>query len=293
MRIPHRGVGQEHPLLLPHPLRKFIGAHVDEPISHARRRGGELRIFRHHRLVKFLLRDDFPLHIRPAVDDHVAEIRENFCRAITLGSEAEQLRRGVDECRRRIARHEAGMQDEIFEERDVGLDAADAEFAQRPIRSAHRFVERRARRRQLDQQRIEIRRNDRAAEPVAPIQPQPESARRAIGRQPAVIGDELVFGVFRRDARLNRVAAGLDLILPRQMNRRIVQLVALGDENLAADDVDAGDHFRHRVLDLDARVHLDEIEVARLDVQQEFDRAGIDIFGLLAKLDGRVADSLT
>ena len=38
----------------------------------------------------------------------------------------------------------------------------------------------------------------------------------------------------------------------------LVQLVALGDENLALDDVDPGDNFRHRVLDLDARIDLDE-----------------------------------
>ena len=41
-----------------------------------------------------------------------------------------------------------------------------------------------------------------------------------------------------------------------------MQLVALRDEDLAADEVDAGDHLGHRVLDLDARVHLDEEELA-------------------------------
>jgi hypothetical protein len=34
--------------------------------------------------------------------------------------------------------------------------------------------------------------------------------------------------------------------------------VALGDEDLRADEIDAGDTLGDGVLDLDARVHLDE-----------------------------------
>ena len=54
-----------------------------------------------------------------------------------------------------------------------------------------------------------------------------------------------------------------------------MQRVALGDQDLALDDVDAGDDFGDGVLDLDARVHLDEEELAAVQIEQEFDRAGI------------------
>jgi hypothetical protein len=39
---------------------------------------------------------------------------------------------------------------------------------------------------------------------------------------------------------------------------------ALRDQDLRLDDVDAGDLLGHRVLDLDARVDLDEVELARV-----------------------------
>ena len=45
------------------------------------------------------VRIELALHIGPAVDDDVAEIREHFGRAVARRAEAEQLRRGVDERR--------------------------------------------------------------------------------------------------------------------------------------------------------------------------------------------------
>ena len=47
------------------------------------------------------------------------------------------------------------------------------------------------------------------------------------------------------------------------------------DLDLLVDEVDAGDHLGDGMLDLDARVHLDEIEPAVL--VEEFDRADADI----------------
>ena len=41
------------------------------------------------------------------------------------------------------------------------------------------------------------------------------------------------------------------------------------------DDVDAGDHFGDGVLDLDARIDLDEVELARVGIDQELDGAGV------------------
>ena len=60
--------------------------------------------------------------------------------------------------------------------------------------------------------------------------------------------------------------------------------------DLLLHDVDAGDQFGHRVLDLDARVHLDEVELAVL--VQELERAGAAIADLAAGLDAALADLL-
>ncbi len=55
----------------------------------------------------------------------------------------------------------------------------------------------------------------------------------------------------------------------------VAERLAGGDADLLADDVDAGDHLRHRVLDLQAGVHLDEGELAVL--VQELERAGVAV----------------
>src|SRR3546814_5736988 len=73
-------------------------------------------------------------------------------------------------------------------------------------------------------------------------------------------------GIFGVDAALDRVAADHDVFLPDR------QLLAAGDQQLLAHQVDAGDPLGHRVLDLDAGVHLDEVEAAVLE--QELERAG-------------------
>src|SRR4051794_1341778 len=55
-----------------------------------------------------------------------------------------------------------------------------------------------------------------------------------------------------------------------------VQALALSDPDLPTDEVDVGDHLRHRMLDLQPGVHLEEIERPAL-VQQELDGAGIRV----------------
>ena len=71
------------------------------------------------------------------------------------------------------------------------------------------------------------------------------------------------------------VAVQRDLVLLREADFRAVQRVALRDLDLAAHDIDAGDHFGDRVLHLDARIHFDEEPLVAIDVDQELDRAGV------------------
>ena len=58
-----------------------------------------------------------------------------------------------------------------------------------------------------------------------------------------------------------------------------------GDADLGLHQVDAGDLFRHSVLDLEARVHLDKVVPAVL-VDQELDGAGVGVAGVLAQAHG-------
>ena len=64
-----------------------------------------------------------------------------------------------------------------------------------------------------------------------------------------------------------------DLVRRRQ---RVGERRAVGDRQLQRHEVEAGDRLGHRVLDLQAGVHLEEPERA-VGVEQELDRAGADV----------------
>src|SRR5690606_21387357 len=61
------------------------------------------------------------------------------------------------------------------------------------------------------------------------------------------------------------------------------QALAGGDPDLLADEIDAGDHLRHRMLDLEPGVHLDEVEFVIL--VKELDRSGTAIAHVGHRLD--------
>ena len=56
---------------------------------------------------------------------------------------------------------------------------------------------------------------------------------------------------------------------------------------LRLDQIDAGDQLGDRMLDLDARIHLDEVELAVL--VEELERAGAAIADRAAGLDAALA----
>ena len=86
------------------------------------------------------------------------------------------------------------------------------------------------------------------------------------------------------DPALDRVAAQLHVLLGDR------ELLAGGDPQLLADDVEAGDHLGHAVLDLDAGVHLEEeVLLAHL---QALDRAGRAVADGRRGVGGDLADPL-
>ena len=67
------------------------------------------------------------------------------------------------------------------------------------------------------------------------------------------------------------------------------QRLAGGDEQLRAHQIQARDRFRDRMLDLQPRVHFEEIEprVVALAFEQELDGAGVDVADGAAGGDAR------
>jgi hypothetical protein len=105
-----------------------------------------------------------------------------------------------------------------------------------------------------------------------------EARHAARGRREAA---PVILGI---DAAFDRVAVA------RQVAVRRVERGALRDLQLPADQVDAGDHLRHRMLDLDARVHLHEVELAAVLVEDVLDGARAAVADVLAKAHGGLGD---
>ena len=87
-------------------------------------------------------------------------------------------------------------------------------------------------------------------------------------------------------ARILGVNAHLDRsTLRRGFPVREIEFAGRGAQH-PLDEIDAGDFLGHAVLDLQARVDLEEIEFARGVVVDEFDRAGVLVAGGSAETGG-------
>src|SRR6266702_3864835 len=83
------------------------------------------------------------------------------------------------------------------------------------------------------------------------------------------------------DADLDRMTAYANLILSDSKR------LTAGKPDHLAHEVDAGDHLRHGMLDLDARVHLQEVEFVTAVVVEIFERSGTAIVDRLGERDRR------
>src|SRR5262249_42592518 len=127
---------------------------------------------------------------------------------------------------------------------------------------------------------IVVARHDRAGDDMR-VDADSRPARQVAGRNPPRRRCRAE-GTLRVDAAFDRVTVHGDRGL------RVRELFAARDADLLAHDIDAGGHLRHRMLDLDARVHLDEGEHAVL--VEELERAGAAIADAAASLGAALAD---
>ena len=167
-------------------------------------------------------------------------------------------------------------------ERDGRRDALDDRLLERDEHALDGLGAVLATRDHLGDQRVVVR-GHRVAGIDVGVDPDARPARLVPVGDLARAGPEVVGGILGVDAALDRVAAELDLLLRQR------QLPAGGDADLLLHQVDARDHLGHRVLDLDARVHLHEVERAVL-VQQELDRPHGVVADRRGALDRQRAD---
>ena len=286
MAVAHRRVGNQNLSLRAHPLAELFRPERVEPLACAVGDragepgdngccGGRIRLRPAARLGM-------------AVDGDVAQIVEELGGAVLTPDLAEQFRRRVDEPGRVGIVGESRVVDDRFQKGQVRGHAADAELAQGAGHARDCFLGRRRPGRHLLQQRIVVAGDDGARIGRAAVETDAEAGRPAIGGDAAVVGDEILFGVLRGDAALQGMAVETDAVLRRHTALRRADRGAVQDMDLRLDDVDAGHLLGHRMLDLDARIDLDEVEFSRVGIHEEFDGAGADIVRLAGDLQ-RVA----
>lgn len=71
----------------------------------------------------------------------------------------------------------------------------------------------------------------------------------------------------------------------------LVSAIAFCHLDLGLDNVDARNHFRYCMFDLDAGIHFNEVEVT-VRRHKKFDGTGVDVVHVLHERYGRVADFL-
>ena len=137
----------------------------------------------------------------------------------------------------------------------------------------------------LGHQRVIVRRN-RGARRNVRIHPDTRTGRPSrFGDEPRA-WTEVAGGILGVHAALDRAAAPLDIGLVQ------AKTVAAGDRDLLGDQVHAGDDLGHRMLDLDPRVHLEEIKRLLL-VDEELHRAGAAIGKALREAYGGLVETAT
>jgi hypothetical protein len=141
----------------------------------------------------------------------------------------------------------------------------------------------------LFQQRIVEGGDQRAGIGGAAVQADAETIGAAISGDPAVIRNEAVLRVLGGDPALQRMAVEAQVLLARHPAFRRADDRPLGDADLRLDDIDSGHHLAHGMLYLDARVYLDEVDRAAVDIHEEFRGAGVAVVRGLGQAYGGLA----
>ncbi len=203
----------------------------------------------------------------------------------------------LDEAGVDAIRNELGMPQQVLQEPDIGRDAFDPELAQRSIGLGNHIgkFRRRRVRDQLGQHRVEI-----GTGPIAGvgerIDPQTRAGRRLEGgdRPTRRLGRAIGAHRFHIDPDLHREPAGawhLGLQQPELPER-----FAAGKLQLEFHQVDAGHFLGHGMLDLQARVRLDEREggvaVVLRRINQELEGTQIVVADFLGEPNCRVNEPI-
>ena len=209
------------------------------------------------------------------VDGDVGQVVEDAGAPVGRSADGEQRWALVDERGGDPAGGEVRVIEYGPQEADVGGNAANPKLGQAAPGAAHRGLEIGSTAGHFDHHGVEVG-ADLSTQVRTAVKPDSGAAGVAVGGDPSGVGAESVGRVLGGDPALQRRPPGLDGLLAQA---EFGQRRPTGDAQLRGDKVDVGDLLGDGVLDLDARVHLDE-HVPPAIVEQELHRAGAAVADL-------------
>ena len=174
------------------------------------------------------------------------------------------------------------MRDDPAQEIDVGLQPADRKFVEHAQQTQARLLAIFTPGNQLAEHRIVERRNLVTFLNAAVYPPPRSLCRFAVQIQTPGGRQEIVRRIFGIQTHFDRVT------IERYLRLGDRQHFPTGDANLPGDQIQSGDCFGYRVLDLQPRVHLHEEKLAAR-IQQKLHGAGADITDRLRRTHSRFA----
>lgn len=182
-----------------------------------------------------------------AVDSKIAEVRKQLLSTVLAAHQSKEFGGVVDERGPARSIDEDRVGEQRSQERNVGLDTADAElnestehlppgnFVGRAVASA------------LDQHGVIVRSDDGASKAIATVQPDAVTTCRAVDFDLARIRREALGRVLGGDAALDGEATGRNAILSQT---KLSESGTSGNLDLSCDDIDSSDLFGDSVFDL-------------------------------------------
>ena len=207
--VAHGGVGDQHLFLRAHPIGDGLRALLLQKVAGAHRRFNT----RNGGLRGLDLGGGFGTAggLGVTVDGDIGDIGQDLGRPVTPLFEGEKVGRRVDEFGGVAVIQKGVMFQQVDDEFDVRRHAADPKLAQGPVHPCDRLFWRLGMGGHLDEQAVVIARDDAARIGRAAIQTDAVAGGRAVGGQAAIVGDEVVQGVFGGDAALHGMAVQLDI----------------------------------------------------------------------------------
>ena len=191
----------------------------------------------------------------------------------------------VDERGAQVSRDEVRVVEHCLEEGNVGRDTSDAELRKTAASASDRSREIAAPTGHLDQHRVEVRTDLGTGVDSPAIQTDAAAARRTIGGDLSRVGTKPRSRILCGDAALQGGPPQGEVML---LQAELLEGLPERDAHLRLHQVDIRHLLSHRVLHLNARVHLDEDVLPGAlprGVEQEFDSARVDVTDRLRKGD--------